>query len=979
MQYGFQRLVLLNSAGYSRAELPLDAAVSLVAPNNTGKTSLINALQFLLIIDKRRMDFGAHDVDVSRRFYFPHNSAYILLEASLPNTGTVVLGCVGKGVSHDYEYFAYKGELHTEDYRLPDGSQVQQPQLKAHMASLGKLVFSYSSSDFAAALYGNRRKQLDQEPDLTVFKLEHPSHADAFQRVLTRTLRLDKLRSGEVKDYLLAIFRRDLPDHNIDFKAEWDKAFAEVNADRAQYQATLRQKSAIQAMENLQAKRLELRGKLLHFRPLIEQRLQDWEAHYHDQRNTLLDMIANIGELESKLLSRDRQLTEQKSDANRQRMRLGEFQQRQERLAMEFALVENRRILDASLIEERHLLETQTALVQNASSRGVDAIRRDREGVERERDQSQRELASLANNLYLHLKSMLSPDQLDTLNRTLNRQAMTIPVGEFPIDSVVLRQWLDSTQTATAIELSRHSGMDRRNPDCRDANDLCHPWSLGSGDPCRNDELFLNLMAVNQSAHSGWLELPGLGLSLAGLSPQHTQRSQSEIQQRLKELSQQAEDLERQMLAALDLDAARREKSRLQASVREIEEQVKRFDEFQALKANETARTAEMAELTVALSTIETELGNSLMAAQRLRLEDRELQGKLDRLEGDHKTVTRLRENRRDVAPVFSSLAELPYQTWLGAADCPLDKLAGVLESYQSDCVDLLQLDRDMETRLAQLHAGGLTKFQFLSGSEGEINRIIEFAAHLAQEEQALDRKSRSAVVNVTACLRELRDGLVTFKSKMRDFNRLINRRQLSDLSVFRVEPVDESSLVESIEQLISTAEQAESGETFDLFNHASVLDDATLNRAKTLLIHEGEVRGCLRVEHFFRLEFIVGKAGRKEESFSDIDSAASNGTVLMAKLVTGLALLHLMQDKRYNVQLVCYLDEASSLDQRNQRNLIETAQDFGYALIFASPTPLITARYCVPIGSHDGHNHINRKSWQILEPLDEINGAGKD
>ena len=71
MQHGFQRLVLLGSAGYSRAELPLDGAVSLVAPNNTGKTSLINALQFLLIIDRRRMDFGAHDVEKSRRFYFP--------------------------------------------------------------------------------------------------------------------------------------------------------------------------------------------------------------------------------------------------------------------------------------------------------------------------------------------------------------------------------------------------------------------------------------------------------------------------------------------------------------------------------------------------------------------------------------------------------------------------------------------------------------------------------------------------------------------------------------------------------------------------------------------------------------------------------------------------------------------------------------------------------------------------------------------
>jgi len=50
----------------------------------------------------------------------------------------------------------------------------------------------------------------------------------------------------------------------------------------------------------------------------------------------------------------------------------------------------------------------------------------------------------------------------------------------------------------TDIKLSRHSGMDRRNPDCRDANNLCHPWSLDSGDPCRNDEFFLNLMAVKR-------------------------------------------------------------------------------------------------------------------------------------------------------------------------------------------------------------------------------------------------------------------------------------------------------------------------------------------------------------------------------------------------------------------------------------------------------------------------------------------------
>jgi len=46
----------------------------------------------------------------------------------------------------------------------------------------------------------------------------------------------------------------------------------------------------------------------------------------------------------------------------------------------------------------------------------------------------------------------------------------------------------DSVQgRGNTVELSRHSGMDRRNPDCRDAPKPHRPWSLGSGDPCRND------------------------------------------------------------------------------------------------------------------------------------------------------------------------------------------------------------------------------------------------------------------------------------------------------------------------------------------------------------------------------------------------------------------------------------------------------------------------------------------------------------
>ncbi len=283
----------------------------------------------------------------------------------------------------------------------------------------------------------------------------------------------------------------------------------------------------------------------------------------------------------------------------------------------------------------------------------------------------------------------------------------------------------------------------------------------------------------------------------------------------------------------------------------------------------------------------------------------------------------------------------------------------------------LKDLDDKIRHLLSEVHAGGLTKYQFIGGGEEEIERLIEFANHLSQEAEALEKKARSAVVNVAACLRELRDGLLSFKRRMREFNRKISGRQLSDLAVFKIEPEDEIPLVEAIDLLISTASTVDAGETFDLFNHKSVLDDDQLNRAKTLLIEEGNARHGLRVSDLFRLRFWVGKADHEAEAFDDLDSAASNGTVLMAKLITGLAMLHLMQDQRRPIQGVCYLDEALALDARNQRSLIETAEEFGFSLIFASPAPLTTVRYCVPIHHRQGSNQISRLSWQILEPLE--------
>lgn len=392
MQYGFQRLVLLGSAGYSRAELPLDGAVSLVAPNNTGKTSLINALQFLLIIDRRRMDFGAHDVDKSRRFYFPNNSAYVLLEVSLPESGTVVLGCVGKGVSFEYEYFAYAGPLKVEEFCLPDGTLVAQPQLASHLASFGRRVFSYSSSEFADMVYGGRSRKLASQQDFCVFRLEHASDASVFQRVLTRTLRLDKLRSSEVKDYLLQIFRRDLPDASIDFKAEWDKAFADLNAERSQYLAAVRLQATLGELEQKQEARLVLRGKLLCWRPLIDAALGQWQQHYETRQQTLQHELAQCDTELQRLREQDMQSAGEKKECELEQQQLRQQSEQLRALQQRFALIPERALLEA---RRRELQEQRDALVVRigqAQSRTPAAIERELARIERESAQLAQEL-----------------------------------------------------------------------------------------------------------------------------------------------------------------------------------------------------------------------------------------------------------------------------------------------------------------------------------------------------------------------------------------------------------------------------------------------------------------------------------------------------------------------------------------------------------------------------------------------------------
>ncbi|KPQ01664.1 hypothetical protein [Marinobacter sp. HL-58] len=917
--YGFQQLVLLNSAGYERAELPLDESVSLIAPNNTGKTSLINALQYLLIIDKRHLDFGAHDKDKARRFYFPSNSSYILLEVTLPESGSVVLGCVGKGFSYDYNYFAYQGPLQIEEYRLDNGKLVTQPQLLEQLAHHGRTANFYSSTEFAEMVYGGARKRGQTSSEFTVFRLENRKDANAYRQVLTRTLRLDKLSSGEVKRHLLQIFSRQLPDSVVDFKQEWDKAFAEVNQDREQYRAAKNQQTLIDELDRHQEERLAIRGRIIARRPLIDDGLERWQNHYQTESKNLQHQHEKLRKQEADLLERDREQTRRQSELNQQLEALNKDEQRHDELGNRFALIHDRSELEQQLSSATEERNRQIALLSNAHGQSAaaidDLIRREEE----ELSALGKEQETLSDNLYLTLKQHISKDRLSVLNRGLARQLLTLPPGDYQLDPNQLHRWLEG-------------------------------------------------MAADR------FELPGLNLSVADQPLQYQQRSNEEIIRLIDDCQSRLRQLQEQKTATQELDTQKKRRAKLEQEVKSLEKDLEQFDELTQLQNSRPDRLKEIATARQELAKIEHAQEQAGAQQQALREQIQEVANQRQALDAAHQEIDRIRQNRGDTDEQFNWLADLPHTPWVGDPELPLGQLAQTLRDYQRDCYRLKELDRDLDHRRINLHSGGLTKFQYAPNPEEEIRLMVEFRHHLAREAEALEKKARSAVVTVTASLRDLRGNLQSFENAMHEFNRLISRRKLSDLKVFRIQPVHESHLVEAIDLLIQTAEKVESGESFELFNQSSVLDDRQLDQARQLLIDEGSARHGLKVADLFRLTFELGKENQDVESFDDIDSAASNGTVLMAKLVTGLAMLHLMQDKTRNVQALCYLDEALALDAANQRSLIKTASEFGFALMFASPSPLITAHYCVPIQQmSNGKNHISRKHWQILQPLEAV------
>ena len=117
------KIIQLNSSLCSKAIISLDRdSIQLVGSNTIGKTSLINSLNLLFIIDGNKMQFGGeHDFQQSIHHYFPTiNHSYMIFEV-MKNGYYCVL--MKRDVQKNLEFYKIDSEFRDEHYYIHSNGQ----------------------------------------------------------------------------------------------------------------------------------------------------------------------------------------------------------------------------------------------------------------------------------------------------------------------------------------------------------------------------------------------------------------------------------------------------------------------------------------------------------------------------------------------------------------------------------------------------------------------------------------------------------------------------------------------------------------------------------------------------------------------------------------------------------------------------------------------------------------------------------------
>ena len=740
MPTGPQRLILINSGRYEYADVDLAGALQIVGPNNTGKTTLINTLQFLYIDDRRHMDFGSYTSEQTREFYFPNQYSYILFEC-LGATGQCVIGWRGQSKTSggEPERFFHAGPFAASDF-LGEKNQVREPRDVNARLALKEFRIIKSAQEqkelLLPAVNGDGR-------GLGIVALRDTDKYHHFRETLKNLLTLNAITQEQMRDRLLML--ADIPPDRTAFDARelFGDDYDRIRTRREQLVKFKKNQALVEKLVGKFGDREAARGELVWRWTDLRAKRQKFEKEHEAKLAKLRDEKAAQ---EKKVKELEAELTDRRNDVAVVSVEKGKLDKPLEDLkALDkvfapFAEDLERAAL-ANLKQEIRTLETQLASAESEShekaKRNFDVFT----GLVKQKEQT---IARFDHLAVTALRKHFKDNELSIVFRILNCELLELPVGKNGIAVArqkellaALRYLLDCTQDGVY----------------RDAN-VSFP-------------------------------LPKTGEPLAGLENLDTAREQ---------LADYLSTLKRWKDTLTAIEQRENLETQCKAKLAEVEAKEKRlfqFGEYQTAKANEPRLRAELKKVEgsiVAANESIVKLTTKHRAAEKAKTD---AEGSIQKQEDDFGKV--IGNFKNCIFPGFPTKPRV-------AEGIP-DDFDGAIALFLKQQKKQEDLCGEITNLLILTEQWFGTEFRGEDEDEtvGTLQAELET---LAEKEDALARDWNAHIHGLKATFDLVLKNLDHVRSAATGINRAFSKVQVSNLKAVKLEVVEQSDLVSWIKRL---------------------------------------------------------------------------------------------------------------------------------------------------------------------------------
>jgi hypothetical protein len=746
MPYGPQKLILIRAGRYDYAEVELAGTLQIVGPNNTGKTTLINTLQFLYLDDRRHMDFGSYTPEQTRDYYFPNQYSYILFQF-LGARGQGVLGWRGqsRAAGGEPERFIYEGPYDPADF-LDEQHQVREP--KAINTRL-------SGRQFAALKSAQEHRELllqatrGDSRGLGLVALRDNDKYPQFRETLKNLLCLSTITQDQMRDRLLMLAGLPIDKYALDVRELFGEDYDRIVALKHRLLRFKKHQSQIELLVDTCAQRETLRGELIHRWTDLRAKRQAFEQEHgtrlDQQREAELSATERMRLLEAEL--EDRRSDERNAAESRGAIvhQLNDIS-RQEKEHADF-VEELARASLGNLTQAASRLERQLA----------DAGRETREKAETKltvyRDlvrQKRQTIAHFDRALVTVLRRDLSDAELAPLARLFNFQLLEQPVGP------------------QGVQLHKREEFIR----------------------------LLRALAgrIEQNVYrDGVIEmpLPSSATTLADLAdPQAIRARLEEDEETLHRWEQILEGIQEREKLGTELQRQRAEITRLQ-------QQLFGWEQWQKGRAQQPRWTQELSQVDSTLAGLAKRIRQLNQSLEAARTDRETAKAQITHEENAFNAV--MGRFNLCLFPEFAAVAVPPEEA------VPEDFDAAVtLYLRRQDQLQKLEL----KLRESLLSVEGALGSDYSGTDEAETVRLLrEELEALPEREEALQRNWDHQLHQLRATFDQVLRSLSDIRSAAERLNRALAGVQVSNLAALRMEVVDQTDLVGSLRKL-ANAEQ---------------------------------------------------------------------------------------------------------------------------------------------------------------------------